>query len=242
MVSSSSIHLCIHLCLLNEWMNEYHTQRRVWVASTARVLARIWHIPQSNASFQCLDKMPLSPSPCCTLALLSRSQNSHGLGEESCHLLTALIVSPTHPTFVKLLFWAQISIAASLDAFALDTDRGWIRGTQRSIHHLQYRQNGEKKGERISSNGFSPPKPWTRSDLLPQACSPLVLARRSSQCHWLGRWACTCPEETRLSTSAPTPQQGWAGWCCGCSHWRLHTALHGSSCQRLGKEKARAGS
>lgn len=99
-----------------------------------------------------------------------------------------------------------------------------------------------KKGGRISLNGFSPPKPWTCSDLLPQACSPLAPARRSSQYHWLGRWACTCPEETRLSTWAPTPQQGWAGWCCGCSHWKLHTAPHGSSCQRLGREKTRAGS
>lgn len=48
--------------------------------------------------------------------------NSHGLGEESCHLLTALIVSPTHSTFVELLLGAQVPVTASLDALALDAD------------------------------------------------------------------------------------------------------------------------
>lgn len=53
-----------------------------------------------------------------------RAQHSHGLGEESCHLLTALIVSAAHPALVELLLGAQVPVAASLDALALDADRG----------------------------------------------------------------------------------------------------------------------
>lgn len=65
---------------------------------------------------------PAPPHLPCTLATPSRAQNSHGLGEESHHLLAALIVSPTHSTFVKLPLGAQLPITASLDALALDAD------------------------------------------------------------------------------------------------------------------------
>lgn len=88
--------------------------------------------------------MPLTPPLPCSLATPSRAQNSHGLGEESCHLLTALIVSPAHPALVELLLGAQVPVAASLDALALDADRGRVGGTQRTIHHLQRPQEGEE--------------------------------------------------------------------------------------------------
>lgn len=99
--------------------------------------------PSLTQAFITWDSCPQPSSPC------SRTQNSHGLGEEACHLLTALIVAPTHPTLVEFLLGAQVPITASLDALALDTDRGGVRSTRCTIHHLQWPQWG-RKGERGS--------------------------------------------------------------------------------------------
>lgn len=127
-----------------------------------------------------------SPFPTLNLTAPSRAQNSHGLGEESCHLLTALIVSPTHPTFVELLLGAQVPVAASLDALALDADRGGVGSTRCAIHHLQHPQEGENRREGQLS-WMLPRRPCPCSGLLPEAHSPWVPTRRSSRCRWLGR-------------------------------------------------------
>lgn len=73
------------------------------------------------------------------------------------------------------------------------------------------------------------------------AHSPWVLAHRSSQCHWLGRWACICHVVTHLSTWVPMIQLRWAGWCYDCNHWKLRIAPPGSSCQRLDRKKTHKG-
>lgn len=70
----------------------------------------------------------------------SRAQNLHGLGEKSRDPLAALVVSTAHPAFVKLLLGAQVPVAASLDALALDTDRGGVGSTQGAVHHLRHPQ------------------------------------------------------------------------------------------------------
>lgn len=153
------------------------------MASAARVLAGSDIYPNLTQASNTLGNstsLPLLPGR------TFRAQNSHGLGEESSHLLAALIVSPTHPTLVESLLGAQVPITASLDALALDTDGGGVRRAQRAVHHLQHPRRGKRRKSRAAQL-MLPRRPGPYFVLRPQAHSPWVPAHRSSQCHWLGR-------------------------------------------------------
>lgn len=74
------------------------------MASTARVLARIRHISQSNTSFQCLGKMPLAPSPRCTRPHPLGPRTHMGLVKSPVTFLQ-LLLSPPHTPHLSNFFF-----------------------------------------------------------------------------------------------------------------------------------------
>lgn len=67
------------------------------------------------------------------------------LSEGARLLAAARTISTTHHAFVKLLFGANDAVTASMDAAALDTDRGAVRGTGCPIYYLRRREGGIRR-------------------------------------------------------------------------------------------------
>lgn len=66
------------------------------------------------------------------------------LSEGARLLAAARTVPAAHHAFVKFLLGANDAVAAGMDAAALNTDRGAVRGAGSPVYHLRRRKGGSK--------------------------------------------------------------------------------------------------
>lgn len=78
---------------------------------------------------------------------------------EGARLLAAAGAIPAaHHALVKLFFGANDAVTASMDAAALDADRGAVGGTGRPVHHLETREGKTRRVAARPGGGGKPNK------------------------------------------------------------------------------------